>query len=220
MRTLLRWPVWFFVLFGLVPLLLLALGCQAEDPASAMDSPTYNHPAGADPDLVEKDAGQPRPRVVWIQREDPYIAIRQASTWLGWTQGIFTIGAALLLVGSVFFPVIPRRAAGIALATSLGLALARYILLKYGVATAEVVFWISVAAAIATVAFVVVPAVIAWRQRLLAKVSVKLQADGDARAATALIAEAMPTVYGSPEARKSYLSMLTDSSPPSAHVGQ
>jgi hypothetical protein len=110
--------------------------------------------------------------------------------FLGWLARLSALAAALTLVASFIFPVIPRAAAVACAAVAAGAALGQYALLAYGASVAK---WAVVLAVLSAVA-VAVPWVIAGVRWGLRRSGLDLIREGDVRPGVALAAAGDPRI--------------------------
>lgn len=202
-----RPPTWFVFVLGW---LVLALAVQLVPACGQSIKAVPLNPDGTacfdGPHVQDNEAPTPRPSKPAPTAAD---AITETSRTLGWIAGVCTCITALAAVASFFVPTIPARGAWLGLGASLGLGIIRAAFVAYGLATAHVLFWLSVAVAIAAVVFVVVPLAITWRNQLIKRTSDKLAAAGDARASVALAVEAAPSLFPTRETRKAAVAALS-----------
>lgn len=189
-----------FVIPGCGPKIVLPEPVPMADRAGVDNAvPPINMTDAERAEWFKKHPPTPKPEK---PNDTPQTAINDLSRILGWVAGICTLLSAIACVASIFIPVIPRRGAILALAVSIGIGLVRVVVIAYGLVTAHVAFWASVAALIVAAITVAWPMALAWRNALLLRTSKKLESQGDARAAVALKVEAAPSMLPSKQDRK------------------
>lgn len=103
--------------------------------------------------------------------------------WTGWAMVAMVGASVAVLVASIFIPTISRRGAIWGFAGAAAIGLVRYILLTYGIVTAEVAFWICIAGVALVGGFVGVPIVVAWVRSRIKKVGLGMVDEAKAEAA-------------------------------------
>ena len=119
--------------------------------------------------------------------------IGEMSGTLGFVASAGILAGVGLLVASYFVPIIPRKAAGLALGVAACAFVARYIIVVYGAVSITIAFWSGVALLGVVLVTVVWPMAVAWKNRSLDKLGKKLATDHpDAAVALQATARGMP----------------------------
>jgi hypothetical protein len=141
-------------------------------------------------------------------RPDAAAGLYKTADFIGTVSRLLLLLSVAGLVASFFVPWLPRTTAIKGFVVALGLIVVQFWVTKYGVAVAEVSFWVTLVTAVGALVAVGYPWAVGLYNRNLINAGKSLAAKGDAQAGAALVIAGSPDDYKKPGEKSSLKTAL------------